>query len=1050
MRKFFILLFFVAGFAQAQDAPDWENENIIQWNREPMRAHFHTYQNREDALSLDIRKAESVSLNGKWKFKLVDKPADIIPGFFDSKYDDSKWDLINVPGNWEVEGFGTPLYVNHPYEFADKRTKYTEMDGPNPPHVPHEHNPVGLYRTEFEVPHNFKGQQVYLQLAGVKSGYYLYVNGKKVGYSQDSKLPSDFLLNKYLKAGKNTLALEVYRWTDASYLECQDFWRISGIERDVTLYAQPKKNRLKDFDLISSLSEDYKDGLFDLNIELEEAKGATVKVELFDGKEQVFEAEKQAMQALNFQTTIPAVKQWSAEFPNLYTMLITIKGKKETQYVSHRVGFRSIEITRGQLLVNGVAITIRGVNTQEHNPETGHVINEELMLKDIHLWKKYNINAARLSHYPQPSRFYELCDEYGIYVLDEANIESHGMGYGEKSLAKAPSWEKAHVARMTRMVMRDRNHPSVIFWSMGNEAGNGTNFYAGYKAIKQIDRQQRPVQYERAESDWNTDIIVPQYPSPAYFKHVGERLSDRPFIPSEYAHSMGNSLGNFQDYWDYIYAYPQLQGGFIWDWVDQGLTAYDKDGNKFFKYGGDYGENTPSDGNFLMNGIVFPDRTPHPGIFEVQKAYSPVQIKQNWENDFQLENYNDFRNLNEYKITISLLDNGVAIKDETLPVVDVLPHMGKSIDLSDFLTFTKSDGHEYFINFHVFTNAEQKGLPIGSKIYSAQFPLNSTYNDVICHQNTKSKQILNLKKTSSKLDVLSDNFKVSFDKKSGQLTSFISKGKELIYRNNGLMPDFWRAMTDNDFGSEMDVKNISWKKATYEKATSKLVSATSGDGIVRIVFEKSLKDVGAKLMTTYKVSEQGEITIENTLSRAEDKSDLPRFGVRFYVSNEFDHVRYYGKGPFENYIDRDNASLVGLYEAKVDDFFVPYSRPQENGYRTAVRYMELTNQKGDGLRISAVPGAPLGMAPGKYTTEQLDASSGYEYQSVHQLNTHPNELKENDFYQVNIDLINRGVAGIDSWYSAPLKKYQMHADKPLSFKFKITAINSDDKNNSRK
>ena len=636
-----------------------ENEAVISENKESAHATFTSYSNKANAAH-DTPQYK-LSLDGLWKFNWVRAPQDRPITFIDPDISVDDWDDIKVPSNWEVEGYGVPIYVNHQYEFADYKAPVSDdiefVDRIYPVHpgkVPHDYNPVGSYRRDFDLDEGWDGKEIFLHIGAMKSGGFVWMNGQYVGYSQGSKLPAEFDITSFVKPGKNTIALQIFRWTDGSYLECQDFWRISGIERSVFIYAQPKV-RIKDFEVVSVLDGAYKDGELKVIVELENYNPAFRQIQigcyLYDADSTIVyftapsvyygakpKAYKDTVDNANsgrlivpandtasyvFTATIKNVRPWSAENPNLYTLtLYTLDGATQAEeIVKAKIGFRTVEIKNGLLLLNGQRITLKGVNVHEHNPETGHVMTEALLMKDIQLWKENNINAVRLSHYPQSERFYELCDKYGIYVVDEANIESHGMYYGKHSLAKKANWEHAHVDRMLRMVARDKNHPSVIIWSMGNEAGNGVNFYAGYKAIKAADKSKRPVQYERTykehdgsifDMDWNTDILVPQYPSPARFEQVGKVKTDRPYIPSEYAHSMGNSTGNFQDYWDIIEKYDNLQGGFIWDWVDQALWKTDENGRRYYAYGGDYGENMPTDNTFLNNGIVFPDRTPQP------------------------------------------------------------------------------------------------------------------------------------------------------------------------------------------------------------------------------------------------------------------------------------------------------------------------------------------------------------------------------------------------------------------------------------------------------
>jgi len=1063
LRKIYLSIFaaLVSTVGMAQKA-DWENTAIIDINKEAAHSTFASYTNEKDAINKELSSIKSLSLDGTWKFNWVKKPADRPIDFFEKNFDDSSWNNIKVPGNWEVEGYGVPIYVNHPYEFADRRTPITELkDGPKPPQIPHDYNPVGSYRKNFSIPANWSDDEIFIYLGSVKSAFYIWVNGQKVGYSQGSKLPSEFNITKYIETGKeNNVSLEVYRWSDASYLECQDFWRISGIERSVKVYAQPK-TRIRDFEVVSILDKGYQNGVLNLNVDLknhlDNSKKLILDVKLLDGEKSIFsdeqklKIEKNSDLKANVNTTIVDVKKWSAEHPNLYTLVLTLKDKRGNvlESTSSRIGFRSVEIKGGQFLVNGVAVLLKGVNIQEHNPETGHVVNEELMMKDLELMKQFNINAVRLSHYPQPERWYELCDEYGIYIVDEANIESHGMGYGEKSLAKDPAWEKEHVDRMVRMVQRDKNHPSVIIWSMGNEAGNGVNFYAGYKAIKANDATNRPVQYERVEKwrgnldfDWNSDIIVPQYPDPAGFEYMAQQRLDRPFIPSEYAHSMGNSTGNFQDYWDIIKKYPQLQGGFIWDWVDQGIWKTDKDGNRFLAYGGDFGENMPTDGNFLINGIITSDRKPQPALYEVKKAQQPIDFKvmNFWNGNARINvsNYFDFTNTNEYNFVAYITADGKKIADIKLPEINVKPHLGMPFTIEYSKLFTVNPNTEYFLTIEARTKEATRLVPADHVIAVDQFRL-PEYE--VAKEKANSVKSISFKKTSKETKISNSDVTVVFDNKSGIISSYQYKGLEFINESNGLRPDFWRAVTDNDFGSHMEQDNINWKKATLNNTVSSFKVKKISKSVVEVAVTYKLAEVNTKLETTYRISGDGKIHIANELFASKtEKSDLPRFGMNMQLKSTFNNFTYFGRGPWENYRDRKVSSLVGLYSSKAEDQKFDYVRPQENGNKTDVRWAALTDDNGNGLIAISDTISGFSTTAMPYLTEDFDARTLYDYKPVNLEDKHPYQIKKRDLVRWNIDFMQRGVAGVDSWYSKPLKKYMVYADKNIKYGFTLVPV----------
>ncbi|BDD08142.1 beta-galactosidase [Fulvitalea axinellae] len=1058
---------------RAQQKPNWENEKVFAVNKEAPHATFMSFPDRKGALANDFAKSPYyLSLDGVWKFRKAKNPSSAPAGFEKPEFSVSDWADIKVPGNWEVEGFGVPIYVNHPYEFADRRTKLTEMDGPEPPRVPHDFNPVGCYRRDFTLPEKWSGRKVFAHFGAVNSGFYLYVNGQEVGYSQGSKLPAEFDITKFLKPGKNTMAAKIYRWTDGSYLECQDFWRISGIERSVFLYSQPQL-RVRDFGVKSVLDAAYTDGLLTLNVELvnHTAKKQNFRItyELLDENGGTVKAEERKATAnpgatkLEFSAEVEKVKQWNTEQPNLYTLLVTLKDKKgkTIESLSDKIGFRSVEIKRGQLLVNGVAVLLKGANLHEHDPETGHVVSEETMREDLRLMKTHNLNAVRLSHYPQPELWYELCDEYGIYVVDEANIESHGMYYGEKSLGKKESWKEAHIDRMLRMVERDKNHPSVIIWSLGNEAGNGVNFYEGYKAIKAADATGRPVQYERVHLnhhifvfDWNSDIIVPQYPGPDYLEWYGQHKTDRPYIASEYAHSMGNSTGNFQDYWDVIERYPNLQGGFIWDWVDQALWKTDKRG-RYLAYGGDFGENMPSDGNFVLNGVINADRSIQPALHEVKKAYEYINFKST---DLrygyvQVENIYDFVNLKEFDFKAFVKADGKVIKTIDLPELDIEPHMGKAVRV-DLKGITPEPGTEYFLTLEARTKKPWNVLPKGHLLAHEQMklPLEKKATAQLPAGNA-----LKVKDGKKELTIGNAETKVVFDKQTGQMLALSAKGVEYLEKNGGPTPDFWRAPVDNDFGNHMAKKAARWKKATEAQTLESFASKTLDNGQVEVTAEYSLPETQARLRVRYTVAGTGAVKVENTLTAGEADPDMPRFGMSLRVPAQYDNITYFGRGPWENYRDRNVAAFVDLFEKKAEDFYEAYARPQENGYRTAVRWTAALNAKGDGLLAIATSERTnrrniirmtgdneaywpvygkekyLGMTAMPYLSEDFEGKK------------HTVDVKKRPFVRLNLDYGQRGVGGTDSWWAEPMRKYQIKNNRKLSYGFILVPMKGADR-----
>lgn len=1070
MKKTLVLLTAIAfvSISAAQNKNIWhyiENEQVISENKEAAHASFTSFASMNELTN--NKPNFHVSLDGLWKFKWVRSPKDRPQTFMNPKERLRGWKEIKVPSNWEVEGFGTPIYVNHQYEFSDYKAMVADdmelvdrVYPKNPGKVPHEYNPVGSYRRDFNLDSDWSEKELFLHIGAMKSGGFVWLNGQYIGYSQGSKLPSEFNITKAAKKGKNTIAIQLFRWTDGSYLEGQDFWRISGIERSVYIYGQPKV-RLQDFEVVSTLDKSYDDGRLELDIQLQNhlnsAKQVQVEYQLYD-KATLLTKETKSVQlnqnsnkAVTFKKTISKVSPWSAEHPNLYTLRILIKDAKETllEATERKIGFRSVEIKNGLLLVNGQVITLKGVNTQETDPETGHVMSEALILKDIRLWKENNINAVRLSHYPRGRRFYELCDLYGIYVVDEANIESHGMYYGKYSLAKKSNWENAHVDRMLRMVKRDKNHPSVIIWSMGNEAGNGVNFYAGYKTIKANDKSKRPVQYERPykdrdgslyDMDWNTDIIVPQYPSPATFERIGSNKTDRPFIPSEYAHAMGNSTGNFADYWEIIEKYENLQGGFIWDWVDQSIWKTNDKGQRFYAYGGDYGKGMPTDNSFLNNGIVFPDRKPQPALYEVKKAHEYINFKDEGLNRFNeqrilIENLYDFTNLNQFDFTAQIKANGKVLKTIELPDLDVETHTSKLVRISlDSIDFKENT--EYFLFINARTKNKWSLLPKGFEVAKEQLFLAKKFKLKELQMNKGT--ALQINNSVKNLQLSSMDMQLVFDKNSGQITSYVYKAKELIKNQAGPKINFWRAPTDNDLGSAMERNNIAWKEASLFPKVTKFEYEVSSNNSVQVSITYALPGVKTEHQTVYTIYGNGMIKIANSLNASSYKGDIPRVGMRMQIPKNYDAVTYYGRGPWENYQDRKSSSFIDVYSSLIRDMYVPYIRPQENGNRTDVRWMALSNENNEGLLIAAPVSQQLSITALHMLNEDFDITDGLDYSKNNKnanYSKHTTDIVERDLIQLNIDMQQRGLAGDDSWYSKPQKAYQIDAQQKHQYSF---------------
>jgi len=1102
--------------AYAQQTPYWQDIQTVATGKEPPRTEFIGFDDNSSALTTRFEDSPYYrSLNGTWKFLYVDSykdlPADITSA--DSKT--TVWQDITVPGNWEVQGYGMAIYTNHGYEFKPRN--------PLPPTLP-EAVPVGVYSREFETPAEWEGRDIYLNIGGAKSGLYVYVNGREAGYSEDSKNPAEFLLNDYLQKGKNILTLKIFRWSTGSYLECQDFWRISGIERDVFLWSQPKI-AVKDFKVISTLDDAYTDGRLGLAIDVsnnsKDARKVSVKYELIDGKgittassESDSLVSSREKQTFSFAETVKNVDKWSAEFPNLYKLLITVKSEgQKTEIVPYTVGFRRIEIkdslmssTQNEIsnardaaqrrnytvfLFNGQPIKFKGVNIHEHNEKTGHYVTEELMRRDFELMKQHNLNAVRLSHYPQSRRFYELCDEFGLYVYDEANIESHGMYYDLKkggSLGNNPEWLKPHLDRTVNMYERNKNHPSVTVFSLGNEAGNGYNFYQTYLYIKEREREgmNRPVCYERALWEWNTDMYVPQYPSAESLDRYGRAGSDRPVVPSEYSHAMGNSSGNLWDQWQVIYKYPNLQGGFIWDWVDQGLLEKDDNGRPYWAYGGDYGNNAPSDGNFLCNGLVSPDRTPHPAMAEVKFSYQNVGFEHlmgrigpinPFAGTFSITNRFYFTTLdNKYKIVARLMKDGKAVKEQ---VLDLNLRPQESIDVSLFnSTEIKNDG-EYFVNFSVITKEASGLIPAGHEIASEQFGVGGNY---VAKAYKKSGAKMKITEEGDEITLASPNVSFVFNKKSGIVTSYKVGGTEYFKNGFGMQPNFWRGPTDNDYGNGAPEREQIWKQASHNFNVTDATGTMDADtAMISVnyalpldntytvnykIFPSGIVHVSVKFKG-YKgdpnisfVNADGNrrgvrrnVSADSRPTEDDSKSKVPRIGLRFRLPATMNTVNYYGRGPAENYWDRKAGSHIGLYQSTAEAMYFPYVRPQENGHHCDTRWLSLTTGGKQGLTIQADNKIEFNALRNKvedfddeeyldiprqwnnYTPEMISRRNEADAVNRMRRQTHINNISPWDFVEVCIDFLQQGVAGYNSWGARPEPLYSLPSSRDYSFGF---------------
>jgi beta-galactosidase len=1035
-----------------KDPRDWENPGIIGLNKEDPHASFISYDDRESALEGVIANSTNfLPLDGTWKFNLVKSPDQRPFWFFKDDYDTREWDDIEVPSNWEMKGYDVPIYVNITYPHEK-----------NPPFIKHDYNPVGSYKRFFKVPSEWKNKEVFLHFGAVASAFYVWVNEQLVGYSQDSKTPAEFNITKYLKSGRNSLAVEVYRWCDGSYLEDQDFWRMSGIQRSVFLHARPKVY-IEDFFAVGDLENNYRDGSLKLNVRLknttDKAYEMLVNVSLFDGQQSLFsELKKVAVSGENvemdIEKSLPEIRKWSAETPDLYTLLITLqKADGEIlECVGSKIGFRKVEIKNSQLLVNGVAIHLKGTNLHEHHDVNGHVIDEATILKDIRVMKSHNINAVRTSHYPQQELWYDMCDKYGLYLIDEANIESHGIGYNKDiTLADKPEWADAHSARMRAMVERDKNRPSVIIWSLGNEAGDGNNFLNNYKWTKERDVT-RPVQYERAEKSTNTterhtDIVCPMYSRIEYLeKYALDPKNDRPLIMCEYAHSMGNSTGNLQDYWDVIEKYPKLQGAFVWDWVDQGILTTDENGEKYWAYGGDFGEEgVPSDGNFCINGLTWPDRTPKPGLAEVKKVYQyvgfdPVDLNGGL---IRIRNKYDFTNLSVFSFEWEVTADGNILQSGNIPLPDIKPGNGLDI-MIPMDKIIPEPGTEYFLNLRMTRSEEWNLVPEGHVYAYSQFRLPVGKSKVPLVQD--GLPMLQTNTSGKDLEVAGTDLKVVFDLEKGRMISLSFKGKELIKK--APEPDFWRPPTDNDYGYRMDRRLGIWKKAGERSIITKADIRQPEIGKVLVVLRYDILDPGDKKIagysSAYTILGSGDIIVTNSFEKVSAGiPEIPRMGMQMQLPSEFGNLKWFGRGPHENYSDRKTSALVGLYESTVAAQYVPYIRPQENGYKTDTRWLTLTNDDGTGLLVTGNPFICFATlnnihddfeSPGKLSEYRKDAKSA---------NTHTNDIVPRDLINLNVDLGQMGVGGDDSW-GAPIHPEYRLLERGYEYSFRLRPIVRDD------
>jgi len=1029
-------VFLLVNIAAKAQKPYWLDETVNEVNRMPMHASYFVFENEQAALRNDWKTSTNYqSLNGLWKFKWAERPTDLPTGVEREQFDDSKWKDFPVPANWEMNGYGFPIYTTDGFEFAYLMNKKVD-----PPLVPMDFNPTAVYRRAVTLPANWKGKQIILHIGAAKSNLTVWVNGKSVGYGEDSKLPSEFDISSYLHEGKNMITLQIMRWCDGNYLEDQDMWRLSGITRDCYLVAR-NPTHIVDVEAIPDLDQQYKNASLNIRLTLNKPQATGSATLLLKRGNTIVSQEIlkfNGEQTINSKMDVTAPKLWTAETPELYQLLVVLRNTANeiTEVIPQRIGFRKIEIKDGLFLVNGKPVIIKGVNRHETDPISGQVISKEAMLRDIQIMKKFNINAVRTSHYPNSEYWLDLCDEYGLYVVGEANIESHGMGYDiNKTMANRPTWVNAHLMRVQRMVERDKNHASIVTWSMGNEAGNGYNFYSCFLWMKKRD-QSRPIQYERAVSDyktftyeWDSDIICPMYPTPdgmlAYAK--ANPKPTRPFIICEYAHAMGNSLGNFTDYWEVIRANKKIfQGGFIWDFVDQSFQRVNAKGDTVYTYGGDYEpKEAITDWNYAAKGVFYANRTPYPHAWEMKKVYQDIHTSLKPDGKIEIYNERFFTGLNNIQLKWEVIANGIKVQQGTLKDINVGPQETKSF----VIPYQIPKGKEVFLNLSYHLKTAEPLIPATYTVATAQLQIGkeSYPYEVGITATGKIEQL----ETAQNLTLKSSKAEVVFDKKSGQIKAYIINGVELLDGNFPIKPNFWRAPNDNDFGANLQLKLKPWKNAP---ANAKLLSfnATVDNNIAIVNTLFDLEEVKAKLKLTYRVNAEGELLVTEAIQidSTQKTEILPRFGMQWIVPAGFEQIEYYGKGPQENYQDRDFSAHIGVYLQSVKEQYFPYVTPQETGNKTGIRWFKILNKSGKGLMVSAA--VPLSMSALHYFDSDLDDGD-----KRHQ--RHAADLIPRPQTQLNIDLKQMGVGGIDSWRSRPLSKYQLpFAD--YQFTFKITPV----------
>ena len=1027
----------------ANGYPEWNNNpDIFQLNRMDAHATLITYDTLEEAIESRFEDSRCyLSLNGSWHFAWAENPEKRIKDFYKQGYDASNWKEITVPGHWQLQGYDYPQYTNVRYPWV-------EQEDLKPPYAPTKYNPVGSYIKTFAVPDDWSGQPVFISFQGVESAFYVWLNGEMVGYSEDSFTPAEFDLTPYLVQGENKLAVEVYRWSDASWLEDQDFWRMSGIFRDVYLYTAPDAH-IFDFKALPELDDDYRNGSLSVAVRInnysEQHQGdLALEMQLFDDNRQPVwsNAVSEALaigsdptQMITLSGQVDSPKLWSAEYPHLYTLVVGLKNERNepVQYVSCKIGFRRFEIEEGLMKINGQTVEFKGVNRHEFSPLKGRAIGIEEMLKDIKLMKEHNINAVRTSHYPNHPKWYDLCDEYGLYVIDEVNLETHGTWrYGQKEEedtipGSKPEWLGNVLDRSKSMYERDKNHPSIVIWSLGNESFGGDNFLYMHRFFKETDPS-RIVHYEGVfhdrRSDAASDIESHMYTKLDYIESYARNNPSKPFILCEYSHAMGNSCGGLSAYWELFDRYPVLQGGFIWDWIDQSILTRSQDGVEYLAYGGDFGE-SPHDGTFCGNGLIFADRTVSPKIAEVKKCYQSVRFdgSELSEGRLGITNKYLFTDLSEFDFVWSLMRNGDPVAEGGREI-SCAPGDVIQVDVTDLVKYAAegSAGDEYIATFGFQLKEGTKWAERGHEVAFGQFVLPAV-------QKTRVKPFpagkpVQLDVKEDRVTVKGEAFAVVFDTITGELVSYTAAGVELIAVP--LRPNFWRAMVDNDRGNNLEERSGIWRAASMERRLlefSYRAAAASADVRVRY----ALPTVPESICTLeYSIQGDGTMDVRMRLTPGEGLPEIPEVGLLLAMEGSFDRIKWYGKGPFENYSDRNSGAKIGKYEGLVKDQWVPYLRPQECGNKTEVRWASVENKAGTGLLFEGNSRFEFNALP--YTPSEIEASD------------HAYKLPVSDKTVIRVMAKQMGVGGDDSWGAKPHPEHILYANREYTLALSLKAF----------